>query len=263
MERIEKEKNIFCSDYKVNYYDVDQKHRLKVGRLISVLQGIATMHTAYFGQTSKWYKEQKKAWLLLNWQLKINRMPMDNEETVIKSWAHTYKGLRAHRAFEMQNTDGEVLVLGESCWVLYDAEKQKPARPDPEKYHDHLVSTKPAAIPEATYKIPKPQREENAEKEIEAATQGSELKNKERQFTVTRRDIDTNNHVNNSSYVEWAMDDIPEGIFVDGTIKELIVEYKHQSFLGMNIISKTEEWQTEKRDEFLVENSETRKQESA
>ncbi|MGL4483863.1 MAG: hypothetical protein ACRCUS_02840, partial [Anaerovoracaceae bacterium] len=46
-------------------------------------------------------------------------------------------------------------------------------------------------------------------------------------------------------------------------IKELIVEYKHQSFLGMNIISKTEEWQTEKRDEFLVENSETRKQESA
>ena len=40
-----------------------------------------------------------------------------------------------------------------------------------------------------------------------------------RDFVVTRRDTDTNGHANNVKYLEWVMDDIPDAIYEDMTLK--------------------------------------------
>lgn len=45
---------------------------------------------------------------------------------------------------------------------------------------------------------------------------------------VTRKDIDTNGHVNNTVYVDWAIDRVPEGIYEDYKLQEIAVSYKKE-----------------------------------
>ena len=48
---------------------------------------------------------------------------------------------------------------------------------------------------------------------------------------VTRRDIDANNHTNNIAYISWALDDLPDNVYLEMNIKDLKAEYKREALL--------------------------------
>ena len=54
----------------------------------------------------------------------------------------------------------------------------------------------------------------------------------EKEFEVRYFDIDTNDHVNNVQYVEWALEAIPVNIKNDYTLKRLKTIYKKEVNLG-------------------------------
>ena len=60
----------------------------------------------------------------------------------------------------------------------------------------------------------------------------------ERKFQVRFRDLDINQHVNNTSYVEWILESIPAGVKKDAVLSELEINFLAESFLHDRIIAK-------------------------
>ena len=51
-------------------------------------------------------------------------------------------------------------------------------------------------------------------------------------YTVQRRDIDTNNHVNNLYYLDYAIEALPKDIYEKTQFSNVEIMYKHEAKLG-------------------------------
>lgn len=51
-------------------------------------------------------------------------------------------------------------------------------------------------------------------------------------YTVQRRDIDTNHHVNNLYYLDYAYEALPLEVFKNNKFSNVEIMYKHQATLG-------------------------------
>ena len=60
----------------------------------------------------------------------------------------------------------------------------------------------------------------------------------EQKFLVRRSDIDTNGHVNNSNYLQWMLEVVPEDIYQNDHLASLEIQYKKETTYGSSIRSK-------------------------
>ena len=96
-------------------------------------------------------------------------------------------------------------------------------------------------IPIISDKIEKPKRDkayDNAQKYIEIVNKYVE-KLKEpinsslvMNYKVQRRDIDTNNHVNNLYYLDYAIEALPEELYNTTKFSNIEIMYKHEAKVG-------------------------------
>jgi medium-chain acyl-[acyl-carrier-protein] hydrolase len=56
-------------------------------------------------------------------------------------------------------------------------------------------------------------------------------------FRVRFRDLDINQHVNNTSYVEWILESIPAAVKKDAVLSELEINFLAESFVHDRIIA--------------------------
>ena len=56
-------------------------------------------------------------------------------------------------------------------------------------------------------------------------------------FNIRYSDIDSNNHVNNVKYIEWAIEAVPIEVIKDYTIKRIKVTFEKESKYGETISS--------------------------
>ena len=53
--------------------------------------------------------------------------------------------------------------------------------------------------------------------------------------TIQRRDLDTNHHVNNANYVDFAYESLPKDVYENYDFKNMEVTYKHELKLNDTI----------------------------
>ena len=146
----------YAHEYLVGYSDVDKNNKMKLSRIVDLLQNIATWHSKTIGYGTAEMKELKLGWLVLAWRIKILKYPEADEYIEIRTWSKKPKGLHAYRDFEIINKNGEKLVLVESSWVLYDLVNRKPIKMIPEMSNGYGVIERDA-IEEGISKI-KPEK---------------------------------------------------------------------------------------------------------
>ena len=116
----------------------------------------------------------------------------------------------------MKSKEGEVLAIAKTLWVYMDTETGRPAKPSEELIQKYTVE--PAIeMEEVSRKISVPD-------ELEAVDW----------ITVRKYHIDTNQHVNNSQYVQMALETFPQ----EFSAKKLRVEYKKSAVFGDRIYVK-------------------------
>ena len=101
----------------------------------------------------------------------------------------------AERTFKA-DIRGEVCACANTSWAYVDLAKRRPVRPPPEL----TAEFGPVGAPfiEKDFKMPDLKEYEPQERRV---------------FYAARHDTDSNRHVNNTAYLEWAMDSIPEGLY--------------------------------------------------
>lgn len=155
------------------------------------------------------------AWMLLYWKVKVFARPRWNEELTIKTWPRKFDKVSSWRDFEVYDEQENLILIATTNWVLIDAINQKPARITDDIINKYGGFNKSVFDEEPSGKL-KPL--ENEQKIYE--------------YTATRRDIDSNHHVNNVMYLELAYDAFPKDISLD--FNNFEIYYKKQIRLRRN-----------------------------
>jgi acyl-ACP thioesterase len=206
-------------DYFIHYYDSDLKKRASTSSLLRFFEDIAILHSEDVKLGVDYYSENHVGWVLYKWDIKIKRYPEFKETIRVRTEPLYIKNFQAYRYFEIIDSKGNTIATANSMWLFLNADTKKPTK-----------------VPENIFKgygIDKNKMTELEFGEINDLTKTDA----EKEFDIRYIDIDTNHHVNNIRYVEWALEMIPPDVKEKYTLNHLLVNYKKEAVYGKNIIS--------------------------
>jgi acyl-ACP thioesterase len=197
-------------DSRVRYSEVDSKGELTWLALMDYFQDCSVFHSEQENLSVEYLAEHHIAWVLSSWQICRNRMPRLAEQITTQTWAYGMKGFYGYRNFVMKDGQGETLAYANSVWVLVDTQSGRPVRVPDEMGERYGIEPK-LPMERAPRRIALPEAYEERET-----------------LSVPSFFIDTNQHMNNSHYVEVALGFVPE----DFVIREVRVEYRRAAKEG-------------------------------
>lgn len=210
---------VFTYNYKIRYSDVGSDNRLTLKSLVTLLQEGAISHSNSVGFGINNTDKTHLAWLLLNWKVKMFIHPHCDEELTIKTWPRVFDRLYSFRDFEVYDKEGNLVAIGASKWFPIDTETKKIKKITPEISDPYGEPVEKSVFDDPfKEKVIVP---ENLKLNFD--------------YTIQRRDIDTNGHVNNLNYIDFAIETLDEDIFNNTTFDNLEIVYKKEIKLKENI----------------------------
>lgn len=181
------------ASYKVRVADAGADGFLKLPSLLQMLQEAATEHAEILGVDFRTLKPLELGWAVSKISVEIERLPKWGERVKIKTWASDRERIATYREFAAASPDGAPLFTARSQWLLFDFRTRRLARMD--RIGDF------ARIPG---------RRANSEdfSERPRAPSAGAPHHISRDAGIC--DIDLNGHVNNSVYMAWALDALPD-----------------------------------------------------
>ena len=202
---------IFKKEFKVNLSDINRFNKMKLSAIMGYFQESATSHSDSAKDGIYYVEETKGTWVVINWKIKIYNSLKWNEEFVVTTWSRKIEKIYAYRDYKMCSKNGEVIAIGSTKWVYLDL-KTNSIKIPPENLMERYQSEDIPVFDEDVFKKLK----EPENKEIIYS------------YTIQKRDIDWNQHVNNVAYV----DIIAEAIDEEDKINELEILYKKECKYG-------------------------------
>ena len=206
--------NIYEHSFEVQYADLDTENKLSVYSFFKYFQEMGCLHAASLGYGINDIPRTGFAWILLDWKVQIFNYPKWNDKINIKTWPSKAELASCFRDFEMYNENGEKIAIATSRWVFFDVNKKRISKLTEE------VSRAFTIVDKRVFNTEIAKLEDPA---------GSTFAI---DYTVLKRDIDTNLHVNNLNYISIALEALPVEMPKCPTIE---VMYKKQCILGDKI----------------------------
>lgn len=198
-------------------YMVDELRRLRAASFFELSQQIAIPGAARFSDEK--LAERDGVWILARMQARFRRLPVRDDKVTLSTWHKGVKGgLFFVRDYEMLSGQGEVLVQSTSSWIVMSRTRRKAMRPS--SFADIIPS--------------EPQYPDNAIEDLApkvAAPHSSEWQ-KKGEHRVAYSDVDYNHHANNTKYIAWAMDLLPEELTIGSDIAEVSINYTKEARMG-------------------------------
>lgn len=208
---------MYTMNARIRYSEVDGNGFLSPLALLDYFQDCATFHSEDAGIGLRYLLDRDMAWLLNSWQIDINELPWFGTRVKISTFAYDFRGYFGYRNFLLKDSTGKVLVLANSIWSLMNMKKKKPV----------LVSKEMAEAYGIHEKLDMEYAGRKIKADKDAKIQAAD------KIVIGAHNLDTNNHVNNSQYVQMATDYIPAGSLNEkDSLKRIRVEYRKQAFLG-------------------------------
>ena len=203
--------SILCENLKLRSKDVDMFRRLRSSELFKLLQEAAIRHTEELGMGREKTLDKGILWVVLMQKAEIIRMPVYDEEILLKSWPGKTMHLLFPRYYSLETTEGETLVRASAIWCLVDAETRKVVFP--ESYGVEIQGV----VTGAEIDLPGGIRKQDGDRE--------------RNFTIPYSFVDLNGHMNNTRYFDLAEDCV--GLAAQGRqLKEIRTEYANEARFG-------------------------------
>ena len=210
---------IFTYNYKIKYSDVGIDNKLTLKSLVETLQEAAIGHSEQAGYGVNNIENTQIAWLLLDWKVQIISYPHSNQFITVKTWPRVFDKLYSYRDFEVYDEENNLVAIASSKWFAIDTESKKIRKLTPE-----ITNAYGEPVTKSVFDDPFKRK----------VTVPENLK-LHFSYTTQRRDIDTNGHVNNLNYIDYALESLDEEIFNNTTFKNLEIEYKKEIKLKENI----------------------------
>lgn len=200
----------YCNEELIKYLDVDKNKKLGNRAIVNYLQNTAVYHADSIGDGVNSADKTHTVWLLLNWKIKVFDRPKCEDKIKINTWARKMEKCYSLRDFEIFNGDNKV-AIATSRWVLVNTETGKIERVSEELKEKYNLIDQCVFEDGMVEKLKEP---ENMELMYED--------------TIGRTRIDTNNHLNNLYYLDYAIESLPEEVYENSTFNNIEIMYKKE-----------------------------------
>lgn len=204
----------FQKEYEINYYDVDFNLNCKLSSIVNFLCDIGCAQSESLGETIEHLMENKCAWVFYKYDIHVNRFPKYREKISVETEAVGFNRFYAYRKYTITGENNEVLVNAYALFFLIDFEKRRPKR----------ITKEQQDLYSGGEELPKNIDMEEV-RDIDAEDHAKE-------FNIRYSDIDSNGHVNNVKYMEWAIESVPEEVIKDYTLKQIKVTFEKETSYG-------------------------------
>jgi len=184
--------NFYTMPRTITDTDVDFARRQKLSSMFGYFQDIAAFHAANLGgSVNRLYEEFGVAWILVRVRVEVDAYPRYAEDVIVETWPQKPRGLYERDYRIRRASDGEALVRCGSVWAIMNLSTREIKRDQFLDYYGVEMRTDYALDRRVARMKPQPGAEPCYERIIRYS------------------DLDYNAHVNNSKYVDYAMDAIP------------------------------------------------------
>ena len=167
----------------------------ELGRLLAMLEQMmetAGCHAEKLGVGVRDLHDKGLTWVLARLHVQILSIPATGQTVHISTWPSGRHRLFAVRDFRLTDGSGAEILRATSAWALMNIDTRRPARLDP---HLPVFSRLPERMIRDDFsQLPPVQQAGSRTSYVAAAA-----------------DIDINDHVNNTVYLDWALRAVPAG----------------------------------------------------
>ena len=203
---------IYTYNYKIKYSDIGIDNKITLKALVDTLQEAAIAHSDQAGFGVNNIPNTHLAWLLLNWKVEIKSYPILNDVITVKTWPRIFDKLYSYRDFEIYDKNNNIIGVASSKWFAINTENKKIIKLTPEITESYGGTTQKEVFSCAfNKKIEEPQ-----ESKLNFT------------YKIQRRDLDTNNHVNNLNYIDYALETLDDSIYNNLIFNNLEIVYKKE-----------------------------------
>jgi medium-chain acyl-[acyl-carrier-protein] hydrolase len=211
----------FRESFAVHGYELDAFGTLSVPALSDFLIEAAGLHARALGVGLEALMAKGLTWVLARERLEVKAPVHLGEVLEVETWRAGVDRLAALRDFVVRGAGGAEVARATTRWFLLDLATRKPLRPDAALDPGFPRERTPPVLEPGTAKLP-----ELREWEVQ------------KRFHVRYQDIDLNLHVNNGSYVTWALEAIPREVWSSSRLAVLEVHFLAECHYGSAILSR-------------------------
>lgn len=209
----------YSLEIEINNYDCDIYGKLRTANLIKYLGEVALKESINSGDYLYSIENNKKAWMIYKWKVEVIEDLRAGDIIEIETWISKIYKFYANREY-LVYSKGKIVARISSLWIYIDTKRKFPSR-----------------IPKELNKIYNIKDEYNFEDFHEFDENLNEFDD---QFTfkVRKSDIDYNNHVNNSNYINWMIELVPVKLEEKYELSKISVTYSKEVLYDEDIVSK-------------------------
>lgn len=202
--------------FRLDLTDFDEYGNFTNSAMLKYLQEAGALHSASVNMGPNDISKTGFTWILINWKLQILSRPMWNSNIYVKTWCSKVEKIHTFRDFEVYDENNNIIAKASSKWVLFNIKENKIEK-NLEPYID-LYKLEPFSVFD----------------DFEQKLKEPESYDFKKDFSVLRRDIDSNHHVNNVSYLKFAYEVLPEDLVTAFDFNNIEIMYKSSTLSGEN-----------------------------
>lgn len=207
----------YSKQYEINYHDVDCNLKCKLSSIVNFFCDVGNCHSESIGDTIEHLTEKNMAWVFYKYDINIYEYPKYRDVVTIETYPIAFNKFYAHRGYNIINKEGKIIAKGMALFFLINIERRRPMRIPKEEIELYEANDINGL---------------HIDMEDVKALEDSEIN---KIFDVRYSDIDSNGHVNNSKYFEWAIESMPEEIIKDHEIKRIKVCFEKETTYGHKV----------------------------
>lgn len=186
----------------------DYNRKLRLKSLMSFFQEISIAHTEQLGNGRAKTLDKGFLWIIIAEKFKIFRLPEYDETIEIVSYPGTTMHFFMPRYFDIYDEKGNLIIKASSMWALIDQNERSFV--DPEENNIIFNGGEKGDELPLPFKIPVPN-----------LTKSSKGK-------VNFSDVDLNGHLNNTSYINKALDLIDNKYLISHNLQEAYINFRKE-----------------------------------
>jgi acyl-ACP thioesterase len=208
--------------FRVHSFDADERRRLAPRSLCAFLQEAAGRDADRRGAGMGHLLDRGLAWMLQRLVVEVLAWPAEQEEITVATWPTRFGGAAAERAFTVEDGRGRRRAQATSRWAVVDLQARRAVRlPD----FIRAIPVGEDQLDVATGPVPQ------APKEAPLLA--------ERPLEVRRADLDVVGHANNTRYVEWGLEAVPDAWHEAHELATFDVAFRREAARGDVLRSRT------------------------
>ena len=210
--------NRLIQKHTIPCYQTDSKWRLKPASFMDLAQEAANTHAATLGFGYDDLIQSRTAWVLSRVNIHFLKSPLWRDEVTLTTWHKGLERLFFLRDFILTDKEGNECIKATTSWIVLNLDTRRLVR-DPKLMDEGTICSDNALeTPAGKVQMPK----DNEAKFV-------------MDHIVSYSDVDLLGHTNNAMYMHWAMDALDYSLTSDRPVRELTINFNHETKAGEKV----------------------------